>query len=415
MSDTATPGFPSATTVDDGDWVVDSASVGFPQTEDAIRADLADTREMPAVHPEGEQAPPSKAAVDAAADAFAKAAETSAKAAPKPSHEQATDADHDDDGAQAEDDGARKADEAKPAEKKKRTAKDRIDQIQSRIAAFRREQTEAEEAATAAAERRRQAEERATAAERRVRAIEPDPDIIAKRPRWSQFDAAGKTYEEYEEADTAWLQQFQAHVRRQAESSVQASREATAHDMRIADARQRYTDFNETVKATQGIPATPFLEHLIKEHPKGLDVLYRIGKDPETAQVLSALTSPEIDQRGVLPLFYQAFMDQPAVDPTPVLSYLADNPEEAQDIMSMTPRLALVALGKLIATVGTGAKTSTGSPRPTKKSPVPFTPVDGGSSMSAGADDPEPGDDRPDDEWFEWSKRHPAARRTVAP
>lgn len=425
MADTPNPLIPS-TTVTDGDWTVDSNSVAFPTTEAEIREAMADSSAMPAIQVNdngdevsGPGSPGSKLKSlqqAASVDAFAAAA-AAAPAAPAPAPANDAQDDDEDDGedAAAKDPAPApaKTEEKKPSKASRHAA--RIAEINARIAERTRARHEAERAAAAPPPPPRPAEPAAPPPPA-PRPAARAPLAEDSRPEWSQFDADGKDYKEFEAADRAWQARHDAAIIARAEEAAAAkareARESVEHDQRVRAAKAAHPDFEEKRAALTGIDTTPFLTAMIQQHPSGMDVLYHLGANREDAELLSVLTHPDNDPRGVLPHLFHSIMDA-GDDPVPVLSFLTSHPEEAQALLDLPPRAALIQIGKLLA--GAGAKTSGPPTPPARKPPAPFTPVDGGSSMRSRADDdPEPSDDASDDEWFDWRQRQQARERRAA-
>lgn len=436
MSDTITNPLQPTTTVTDGDWEVDSGGV-LGASADAIREALADTPAMPALQIDengdeisGPGSPAAKRAAleqQAAGDAFARATP-----AATPDQTAGTD-----DGDTAEDAPAAKP--TTPAAKpKKQSHQERIAEINARIAERTRAKHEAERAAPSPAAPAAPASPASPASPRAPLARPSDPseaqregarmldaataegtgneDLLADRPEWSQFDAEGKDYKEFEKADRAWLaktlETIQERAIARAADRAQAAdvsvMEAAQHRDRVAAVKAKYQDFDQAREALTGVPTTPFLKNLIQRTPAGMEVMYHLGKHPEDAELLSAITQVENDPHNVLPHVFHA-MNDAGTNPVPVLTYLATHPEEAQALLDLPPQRALIKLGQILAAAD--AKTS-GPPAKSAPKPIPFTPVDGGSSMRASADDdPEPADDAPDDVWFAWGERRRARER----
>lgn len=415
----------ASTSVTDGDWVVDSSGV-MGSSEDAIREALAPTKEMPAleVDPDtgdevsGPGSPSWKArqptVADANQDAFARPATPAT-----PVQESAATSEDDDETPPAA--------ESKPEPKKPSKAarhQQRIAEINARIAERVRARAEAERQpapaapvapATPPAERR----EQHRTVDLETGAGSGNEDLLADRPEWSDFDAQGKDYKEFEKADRAWLaktlrtieERAVAVALSQAQGNDTRTLEAIQHKERVQQAKAKYPDFAQTVAQTKGIERTPFLEHLITRNTFGMDVLYHLGQHTEDAALLAALTHEENDPNRVLPHLFHTLQDS-GTNPVPVLSYLTAHPEEAQALLDLPPQRALIKIGQILA--GADAKTSGPSAKPAPKL-TPFTPVDGGSSMRAdAADDPEPADDASDDAWFSWSQRQKARERRAA-
>lgn len=92
------------------------------------------------------------------------------------------------------------------------------------------------------------------------------------------------------------------------------------------------------------------------------------------------------DDRQVA-IFREIITDPDAVeDGHKVVMALAENPEEAERILSLPPVKQALALNKLAAKVN---KPATPAPKPISKAPPPVTPIGGKTQVSSRLDDPE--------------------------
>lgn len=91
--------------------------------------------------------------------------------------------------------------------------------------------------------------------------------------------------------------------------------------------------------------------------------------DRQQANFMKTITDPEIVEDG-----------------HKVIAALADDPEEAERILSLPPVKQALALNKLAAKVN---KPATPAPKPISKAPAPVTPIGGKTQASTRLDDPD--------------------------
>lgn len=270
--------------------------------------------------------------------------------------------------------------EAKP-EPPKKTAADRKAQLQAEINAAVRERAEQRRALEA-----EKAELVRLRAERERVAAPPAPP--ADEPTWEAFEAQGKTWDEYRQADRAWTaQQIKALAAEQAktiaeqlvEERLQAREQQAvareidaAHQARVAAAREKFPDFQQVVEQNlDDIPRTPFLEAAVMRHPHGGELLYHLAQHPAETKALATLDLPVMVMDAVME------MDAPG----PLLTYFGQHPEALEDLRRKPPATALVALGRLSAQFDgnslEGAKNGSPATAPVTRAPAPIRPVGG--------------------------------------
>lgn len=183
-------------------------------------------------------------------------------------------------------------------------------------------------------------------------------------PDWDQYEADGKTFSQYQKDHSAWLRKVleaaaDARAERKAGEIVSAEREramaiaeVARQETRLAAIKAKRPDFEERVDANLGdVPQTPFMAAVVRNHPAGYELLDHLADHPAEAQILATFqwTRPMMDAVKASP------------DPTPLLTYWANHPEEQARVAHLDPVSALMALGRLSAELfGPGAKT--GSP-----------------------------------------------------
>lgn len=267
--------------------------------------------------------------------------------------------------------------EEKEAVKPRQTAAERKAELQAKINAETRAYHDAKrerEAEQAALQQLRQ--------EREALAKAPPPTAVDK-PVWSKFEEDGKSYDEFLDARDAFnaahvisaakaeLQQVRDAERQQFEERQQATRhfeQKAAHEKRIAAAVEKYPDFYDVVeKNLADIPDSPFLTDMVQLREGGEEVLYHMATHPDEARVLVTLepTKPMRD----------ALMRMPG-DPTAVLSYFAQHPQEFDRINREHPAIALVALGEISGRLR-GAKNGSPQSESVSHAKPPTRPVAG--------------------------------------
>lgn len=273
----------------------------------------------------------------------------------------------------------------KPGPPKKQTAEERIAEMQAKIHATTRELRETE--------RRRDAIREETERLARPPAQAPPADAPSARPRWKAYEDAGKSYIEYEEDLAKWDesrdQRNQAIVEqrfREQQQADQQRREHAAYLARCDDSRAKHPDWDETITSNMStVPQTPFLVAMVKAHPKGADIFYEWGKNPDIARAWAAYDSNP-DARPTRPILSALYK---SAQPSAMLEHLALHPEEYRRLTTMDSDSALMALGQL-ETVLAGAKNGS-SARPISHAAAPLSHRAGsqqrGGTASATDDD----------------------------
>lgn len=254
--------------------------------------------------------------------------------------------------------------EKTPAPPKKKSAEERHEEIQARINAATRELRETE---------RRTAQLRDE--QQRAAAPPPAPPEELKRPRWKDYEDAGKSYNDYEEDVVKWDetrdQRAQAVVEQrfaEQQAADAARRAAAAYEARVDDARQKHPDWDDTIRTSMtDVPQTPFLVTMVKAHPQGAEIFYDWGKNPEIAKTWAAFDSDPASRptQPILSALYES------AHPTAMLEHLATHPDEYLRITRLPPVSALLALGKL-ETALAGAKNGS-SARPISHAAAPLS------------------------------------------
>lgn len=179
-------------------------------------------------------------------------------------------------------------------------------------------------------------------------------------PQLEQFS----TELEYAKAHAKWVARQEAYALiQQREEAIQraaqqreAETQVQSYQARIAEARTRYSDYEEVMVTAPDIPLPPHISQALLESEFGPDVAYRLAKDPA----------------------------------------------RVQRIVSLTPTAALREIGKVEAEIEAGRKSKAAPPR-VSNAPEPISPVD--AKTSTPSRDAEPGPDRPYGEWLAWRNK----------
>lgn len=195
--------------------------------------------------------------------------------------------------------------------------------------------------------------------ERQEAQQQPATQTRDAEPQLEQFS----TELEYAKAHAKWVARQEAYAliqqREEAMQRAAQQREAEtqvqSYQARIAEARTRYSDYEEVMVTAPEIPLPPHVSQALVESEFGPDIAYRLAKDPA----------------------------------------------RIQRIVSLTPTAALREIGKVEAEIEAGRK-SKAVPR-VSNAPEPISPVDAKSSTPSR--DAEPGPDRPYSEWLAWRNK----------
>ncbi len=233
----------------------------------------------------------------------------------------------------------------------------------------------------------------------------PADDAALKRPSWKEFDAAGKDWDEFLEAQDAYLEArieqstgkakaaFQSELdklRQDADATAHEARIDGEHRARIAAAKSAHADFADAISNLKEVEATPFMEDVVRMHSDGAELLYQLGKNPDAAAVLA---SYDFTQE-----MFNAVMA--SKNPAGVLLALASDPDEFARLRALPSAQAMFALGALDArqsASGTRERPATRGAS-VSNAPAPIRPV--GSGSKAPADDDNADDDEmPYEQW----------------
>lgn len=125
-------------------------------------------------------------------------------------------------------------------------------------------------------------------------------------------------------------------------------------------------EFQKRVSAWDSAGAQEFGR---EEFNASCNLIASLMDDRQQAAFMRTITDPEIIEDG-----------------HKVIAALAEDPEEAERILSLPPVKQALALNKLAAKVN---KPATPAPKPISKAPPPVTPIGGKTQVSSRLDDPE--------------------------
>jgi hypothetical protein len=243
---------------------------------------------------------------------------------------------------------------------------------------------------------------------------------LGPRPSWKDFEAQGKSYDEFEQAKDEWvLAEAESRALARIEARQQEERQAAEKDKHAeferAQTRQyaerldafkaAHPDYEQVVANLDDLEPPEFVEDVIKLHPKGLDVLYHLGQYPDLAEALEdavdTLTNPMFD----------AVMTSD--NPAAFIAALASDASERTRIARLSPRQQLVELGRFEARLSASAN---GSRRPVPGSKAAPPPSHRAGSHSAGATRASSADSESVDDYIARRKReeHEARRSRSA-
>lgn len=198
-------------------------------------------------------------------------------------------------------------------------------------------------------------------------------------PKWSEFEKAGKTWEDYEAAQAKYdqdLDQYdvamasylqrtatRATDERLASTRISAvqERSAAAHAERMQRFREANEDWRDIEADLEGLES-PFLFDAIFHHDKGDEILAWCGRHRDLADELVELPLTNAMMAAV----------RSSSDPVPLLQYLAANPTETERIARLPYSPALKALGALEARLdgATADAPRPGSSRDARRQPA---------------------------------------------
>lgn len=361
-------------TVQEGDWEVSSASRELPSEESLRRAM---TEEAPAPDTEFEVDDSGAANADEAIAQENARREAEAAGETKPDE---------------------KADAAgEKGKKKSKPLETRVEQERARLARVRFERGEEERRLEAL--RREVAELDAKKASAGTEGAKPSAP--AEEPSWDDYDAQGKSFNDFLKDHTAWLEQkFEA--KREAEKRAELAKAEEAQQARAADefratvaqrideARAAHEDFDTAIEALAEIKIeeAPFLHDAITLHPQGGEIMYFL------AQHVEDVAKPLLMQ-PIRPFFLDAL--QETSHPTALLSHLAAHPSVTEKIARSHPASALVALGRLLAQVEGAPAGPPSTASVTTAIPPPSARVDGSRRVAGPRAAPDP--DEPPGGW----------------
>lgn len=276
-------------------------------------------------------------------------------------------------------------DEQKRSRRKERS-RDRVARIRAEIAAATKDKYAAVVPTAAAA----------------PKAEEPAKSDLTEiqKPSWADFEAQGKSHDEYldardaynrqqwaKEVKTETVKETEDRIKQDADARMHAER-ARQHQERVTAARAKYPDFDAKIaEGLKDIPGSPFFDALVKSHEQGPEIVYAMAQDPDTALLVSQMAPP----RHVFDLV------RASEAPAQLLEYFADEPEAYEEVCRLHPikaakRVALIeaSLESVEARVLDGSR----APRRVSQSAPPIRPIGGTRtaatrSTSASANGPE--------------------------
>lgn len=225
-----------------------------------------------------------------------------------------------------------------------------------------------------------------------------------QRPMWSEFEEAGKSWDEFQAAQADYLEQrieaaaegkIKVALEREL-ASIRETSERQAHEARIDaehKARMRVVrdahaeEWPQILDNLKDVEVSPFIEDVVRLHPGGAEIFYELGKDPDAARVLNSFEWTNT--------MFDAIMA--SKNPSAMLLHLAEDNGEFERIRQMPPAAALYALGALSVTLAQSAQARDNGSRPrgtqVSKAPAPIRPVGSVSAAPSDAGESEDGDD----------------------
>ena len=269
-------------------------------------------------------------------------------------------------------------------DKRKERSRDRVARIRAEIAAA----TKDKYSATAP-----------PAVEPKAEAPAPKVDAPSAlpKPSWPEFEAQGKSHDEYLDARDAynrqeWAKEVKTETVKETDDRIKADAEVRAqaernrqHQERVQAARTKFPDFDAKIaEGLKDIPGSPFFDALVKSHEQGPEIVYAMAQDPDTALLVSQMAPP----RHVFDLV------RASETPAQLLEYFADEPEAYEEVCRLHPikaakRVALIEAS--IEPVEARALDGSRAPRRVSQSAPPIRPIGGtrtaaSSSTRASAD-----------------------------
>jgi hypothetical protein len=130
-------------------------------------------------------------------------------------------------------------------------------------------------------------------------------EALGPKPKWTEFEKQGKTYDEFEDAKDAWvraaaraetlaeLEQRESTAKAETEKQTAQQREADARkafDKKLTDVRAKHQDFDQVIRAASdaGLDIHDFIDIAYRELEGGADLLYLLSK-PEHHDAVDAI------------------------------------------------------------------------------------------------------------------------------
>ena len=122
----------------------------------------------------------------------------------------------------------------------------------------------------------------------------PEPVPDGQPPNLDRYLAAGKTYEDWTNANTQYLI-AQAIQRERQQAAIEAQQRQFQADLdqypaRIEAAQQKYTDFQDVVLANERVQLSPVMQAIALRSPHGADIMYWLGTHEAEANQIGEMT-----------------------------------------------------------------------------------------------------------------------------
>lgn len=208
---------------------------------------------------------------------------------------------------------------------------------------------------------------------------------LPPKPRWKDFEAEGKDFDEFSDALDTWNEQrfetirtqISAEAETRAREQVKAERRAASQSAavdrmytRMDEGRKKYADWDAAAAALdefdmeKDLSKPDFVRDLILHHEQSHEIAYHLGKNPEQMEALHV---------ELADLLTNSMMHVLMESSTPValLSHLARNRAETEAIAMLPPHQALVRLTRLDTRLAGANDGSPATPKPVSKAPPP--------------------------------------------
>jgi hypothetical protein len=222
-------------------------------------------------------------------------------------------------------------------------------------------------------------------------------DELGPRPSWDDFEAEGKTWKDYQDADGEWLlKKAEANVLAKLEAKQKEDREAeaknteaqkeaeakAAYAKKFDDVRAKHPDFDAVIQAAADadLLVHDYMEVVIRQSPVGAELLRTISlaEHYDTTDAVSDFLNT-LGEKESFPLV-DALIE--SADPARFYLALADPAVQPQvkEALRKGGRAALLALGRIEAGLTRAEDGSRVVPKPVSQAKPPTRPVAGSRS-----------------------------------